>query len=61
MSRNEYIRPSVRYININAEVLLCSSTYQVNVSHDEGAWNADANKESDFASIWDSDLWSENE
>lgn len=61
MSRNEYIRPSVRYISINAEVLLCSSTYQVNVSHDEGAWDADANKESDFASIWDSDLWSENE
>ena len=61
MSRNEYIRPSVRYININAEVLLCSSTYQVNVSHDEGVWDADANKESDCASIWDSDLWSENE
>lgn len=61
MGRNKYICPSVRYISINTEVLLCSSTYQVNVSHDEGVWEADANKEGNFSSIWDSDLWSQEE
>lgn len=29
MGQNKYICPSVRYISINTEVLLCSSTYQV--------------------------------
>lgn len=57
MSGNKYVSPSMRYININEETLLCGSTYQVHVSHDEGVWEADANQESDFASIWDSDMW----
>lgn len=61
MKRSQYIRPSLRYLYIDAETLLCNSTYQVIVSHDEGTWEADANLEGNWGSIWDTGLWDSEE
>lgn len=55
MKKAKYIRPSLRYVYIQGDVLLVSSCHQVSVSHEEGVWEADANKESNFSSIWDSE------
>lgn len=54
MKRNKYIRPALRYIHIQGDVLLVSSNYQITVDQEEGVWEADANRESHLGSIWDS-------
>lgn len=54
MKRNKYIRPSLRYIHIQGDALLVSSNRQIAVDQEEGVWEADANHESHFGSIWDS-------
>lgn len=53
MSRSKYIRPSLRCINIRIETLLCQSGNTVAVDHEEGVWDADANQESNFNTIWE--------
>lgn len=60
MKRKAYISPSLRYINMQEDALLVSSSYQISVSDEAGVWEADANREGEFASIWDTDdhsLW----
>lgn len=55
MKRKAYISPSLRYIHIQGDALLVSSSNRLSVSDEEGVWEADANREGDFASIWDSE------
>lgn len=60
MRKIKYVSPSLRYILIQGDALLVASSRQVSVSHEEGIWEADANEESQFVSIWDSEnnsLW----
>lgn len=54
MKQKEYIRPALRYINIQGDVLLVCSNCQISVDQQEGVWEADANEEGRFGSIWDS-------
>ena len=55
MDKKNYIPPTLRYIKIQMETLLASSSKYIKVDHEEGVWEADANAESDFGSIWDSE------
>lgn len=60
MVRKNYMSPSVRYIKIQMESLLASSSNYIKVDHEEGVWEADANAESAFGSIWyteENTLW----
>lgn len=52
MIKRKYIKPSLSQTMIQADSLLVSSP-TVGLDHTEGAWEADANKESGFGSIWD--------
>lgn len=53
MKKKNYIHPSLRYIHISPYTLLAASSNRVSIDHEEGVWEADANKESQFNSIWD--------
>lgn len=60
MDRKNYISPSIRYIKIQVESLLAGSSKYIKVDHEAGVWEADANAESAFGSIWSTDdntLW----